>query len=955
MGQKFLLVERDHEMGLVRAGLRRARGGDGALIMLEGVRGAGKTHLLTASRQEAESDGFQVLQARGNEFEQGFPWAVVRQLFEHALGAGRRGDRSDPLAGPASLAATIFDYADPERLGGALRDDAELYRTLHGLHWLCRNLSSAAPVLLLLDDAHHADIPSLRFVNYLVNRLEGSGVLLVLTSTPGTTSTSKSTSSSAPAAPGQAQELLLSVGRAPVARHAALAPLGQDAVRQTITARLGRTPHDDVTAACLTSSAGNPRHLGEILDEMEHQGITPEQPAAPAVARLAPARLTKEILSQLERLPAGAEALAGAVAVLEQDAEPRHCADVAELDQTATMLAASALRDADIFGAGSPYTFQRSLVRQVLYAQMSSDARSNAHHRAARCLHSTGSALPVVAAHLCRTEPGGDLWTVRTLRAAALDALRRSEPEKATRYLRRALVDPAAEGDPRILEQLGSAELRARQPSAVEHLREALHRARDPLARERLRLELALALAASARSEDALALLRPADASGRSQSTARRVAAVLGRVTPGQRAPGRSDLLVTRAHASVEALARGFSRGRVLRLATGALAQGDSGGREDGELNGTMLTAWVLAQCDATEPAEAALRDAVRGARDAGQALTAEAAESLLAQVLLDTGRLGEAEETARRLLSRQERGSLMTACVPLSAAVLIHCLVERGRTRAAQDALRHHGLDGPVPVSALFVPLRLARARLLIRQEQFEAGLRELSECRDHAREEGWRYPSGDIDCLPDAVRALAITTGPRAAGKLAADIAERAKTFGAPRPLAVALGAQGEIVGGEEGLEMLERADGLLAPTPFLLEHARVLVALGATLRRIGRRAVARERLTAGMEAAHRIGAHALESAAGSELRLAGVRLARASQDRVPLTPAEERVAHKAAAGLSNREISQALFVTVKTVEWHLSQAYAKLGIAKRAHLSKVLSSGGASEEGPDIRRSA
>jgi DNA-binding CsgD family transcriptional regulator len=84
-------------------------------------------------------------------------------------------------------------------------------------------------------------------------------------------------------------------------------------------------------------------------------------------------------------------------------------------------------------------------------------------------------------------------------------------------------------------------------------------------------------------------------------------------------------------------------------------------------------------------------------------------------------------------------------------------------------------------------------------------------------------------------------------------------------------------------------------------------------------------------------------LESTASTELRLAGVRQIRSGQQqRAPLTPAEERVAHKAAAGLSNREISQALFVTVKTVEWHLSQAYAKLGIAKRGELSRALTTG-------------
>ncbi|WP_336621055.1 AAA family ATPase [Streptomyces sp. DH24] len=948
--QEFLLLERDREMDLIRAGVRQARGGDGAFVVFEGGRGAGKTLLLAAARQEAEKEGLQVLQARAGALERGFAWVVVRQLFEHCLNATGRTDQDDLLAGPAALAGSIFDYADPDGISSTPQEDGGLYRVLHGLYWLCRNLSASAPLMLLIDDAHYSDTASLRFVNYLVNRLEGSGVLLVLTS--------------APDVPGEAQELLLSASRSPLARHAVLDPLGRDAVREAITVRLGGTPHDDVTEACLVASHGNPSHLTELLDEMRRRGITAEQPAADEILSLAPARIAKEVASRFQQLPPSARGLAEAVAVLGDDADPRHCAATAALDNGVAHDAANALREADLLNPGVPYTFRRPVVRQVVYAQMSADARSRAHRRSAHSLHTAGVDLATVAEHLCRTEPACDAWTVRTLRAAAVEAMRRASPADATRYLRRALADSSAEHDPWILGQLGSAELRARQSSAIEHLREALRRTHEPAFRSRLRLELGLALTASGRYDEALTLLaepgpaRP-DGNEPAEQAVRSMAAVVARIAPGRRASTLPRLptatAAPRAHAAIEALSRGRPVHRVARLAAAAIADEAASYGEDTELTDTAVAAWTLAQCDEAEQAEKVLREAARKASDAGQLLAAATATSLLGGVLLDTGRLAEAEAGARRLLQQQECCSLTLACVPLAAAVLTHCLIETDQLQEAEDTLCRTGLTGPLPQSALSVPLRIARVRLRIRQDRFEDGLRELTECRDQAGQEGWLYPSASSEYLSDAARALAITTGPRAARKLAADVTERARAFGAVRPLAAALRTHGEIAGGEEGLEMLENADRLLAPTPYLLERARVLVALGAALRRQGRRGAARGRLTAGMDMAQAIGASVLEDTARAELRLAGVRQVRSGpQQRAPLTPAEERVAHKAAAGLSNREISQALFVTVKTVEWHLSQAYAKLGIAKRAELTRALATGPA-PHGETVPRSA
>lgn len=130
------------------------------------------------------------------------------------------------------------------------------------------------------------------------------------------------------------------------------------------------------------------------------------------------------------------------------------------------------------------------------------------------------------------------------------------------------------------------------------------------------------------------------------------------------------------------------------------------------------------------------------------------------------------------------------------------------------------------------------------------------------------------------------------------------------------------------------------MLESTPARLDHARALVELGAALRRANRRAEARERLRAGVETAHRIGALALVEQANDELAATGARPRKLVQTGVEtLTASERRVAQLAAQEMTNKEIAQSLFVTVKTVEVHLSSVYRKLGIASRRQLASAL----------------
>jgi DNA-binding CsgD family transcriptional regulator len=146
--------------------------------------------------------------------------------------------------------------------------------------------------------------------------------------------------------------------------------------------------------------------------------------------------------------------------------------------------------------------------------------------------------------------------------------------------------------------------------------------------------------------------------------------------------------------------------------------------------------------------------------------------------------------------------------------------------------------------------------------------------------------------------------------------------------------------IEGGKEGLALLEEAVEVLADSPAKLEHAKARTELGAALRRANRRSQARDHLRRAVELATICGALPLASRAESELLATGARPRRIALSGVDsLTPSERRVAELAAQGPTNREIAQALFVTPKTVEVHLSRVYRKLGISSRSQLAGAL----------------
>ena len=175
--------------------------------------------------------------------------------------------------------------------------------------------------------------------------------------------------------------------------------------------------------------------------------------------------------------------------------------------------------------------------------------------------------------------------------------------------------------------------------------------------------------------------------------------------------------------------------------------------------------------------------------------------------------------------------------------------------------------------------------------------------------------------------------------ARELIAEELALAERFGAPRPIGIARRAAGLLERGEAAVEQLRSAAEILAGCGARVEHARALTELGAAIRRAGRPGDARDTLREALVLAEANGATALARQAREELRLAGGRAPARVAASSGLTPSEGRVAALAAAGQSNRQIADALFVTVKNVEWHLGNVYRKLDIRGRGQLAAAL----------------
>ncbi len=945
------LLERSEELGRLQAALRRGSAGTGSLMVIEGPAGIGKTALLAAARAGAEAGGMQVLGARGAELEREFAFGVVRQLLEPPLAQSSPEELTELLHGAAGLAASALALPGRDGSGRALTAGPEPpFAVLHGLYWLCANLAAAQPTCLIVDDAHWADAPSLRFLAFLLPRLEGLGAALVVAARPR--------ESRADAG------LLATLATDPSAELIRIAPLTRTGVGQFVAERLDATPDPAFVEACLRATRGTPFLMRELVSALREEAIDPTAAAAERVEAIGAHTVGRSILLRLDRLPESAARLARAVAVLERG-ELWQAARLAELELDEAADAADRLAAADILAPGRPLTFAHPIVRAGIYDALSSSARARGHRAAARMLAEDHGANERVAEHLLVSDPGGDAWVVQRLVAAARAAAHSGAPESAAVYLRRALEEPPRAAErPELMLELGMAEASAGLPTWPSRLQAALESATDDGARVAAAMVLALALGRAQRAAEAVevldraaALLSPAQRGLATRLEAATVGVGMIDVVTAPAMARRRDTVRRRAQddaaAPPEALAvAAFAavltnepREAAIALAGRALAAGREalGDRSDrpwyAHATWFSQTTVSLVVAEDYERVVPLLDESIARARataDSGRFAVGLAHRGWVA---LRRGNPLEAAADTETALAAAELPA-PTFYRVLNAAILVDALVEQGELEAAERALAPMG-DTPESGSLTAVMLRFARGRLRIAQGRTAEGLADLLAAGASTTRALVTCPSF-LPWRSYAAMAQLALGEDDAACRLADEELALARAFGAPRCLGIALCTAGVARGGDAGEALLRDALTALGATDARLDRARALTELGALLRRRNRRREARDLLREALDLAHRCGARPLAARAETELRATGARPRRVVLAGVEsLTASERRVAELAAQGLTNREIAQSLFVTARTVEGHLTNVFRKLDVESREGLAEAMAS--------------
>ncbi len=938
------LVERDWELATLEQCMHVATNGSGSVSFIEAGAGAGKSRLLAAAADIARSSRLRILGAVGTALERDFPFGLALQLFEPLWLSASPELRAELLRGAARAAAPLLG---DKHVASSIAHEERRYAVIHGLFWATQNLvdSSArgAGVAVLIDDLQWSDALSLRFLAYLAERLDELPVAIVLAARPGE--------------PSADEDSLQTVRRA--ARGGVIVPtaLSEEGAQELVRAQFPAAA-PEFCASCARVSGGNPFLLTELLAALAVQEPAPTAENAGLPAELLPDAVRNSVAARVESMPTITRTVAQAVAVLGDSATVRRVARVAELDPELVLAAADELVAMSMLAPGIPPSFAAPLLATAVRASLPPFEQAQAHLRAARVLAEQHAGSERIAEHLLHAPADEDPAAVAALRDAAAATLQRGEPARAARLLERALAEhPEGGVKVELLAALAEAEGQAGRPEACAHLAEAWRISDVPERRDELALAHGQALYRAGRFREAAEAMQLALADRRFGPTklagelrAVHIAAASVVRELGTAALEDRDELIDAGSLELTPLARaaiahscildglrGTPRDRLVELAE--LAWGEGALLDScAELPlGVPLLAAALVMVDELERAIEICDAALDGAAD-GPRPAREEIHSARAWALYEQGRVSEARAAARTALEGAPRA--LGGFVQSSLAVIACCELELGDVERAESAVI--SLERLSERESLRRALMLGvRAQVRLAERRPEAALRDALDAGSLLDS---RFPSASPASLSwRSTAALAhLALGETApARKLITAELRHARTIGATRIAIRDLRILGLALNADEGgIESLGQASAIGESYPDRLEYIRALIDQGAALRRANNRVKARGPLRKGLDLSHRNGAAALESYAHTELIAAGARPRRAAASGVDsLTISQLRVAELAATGLTNRQIADALFVTPKTVEFHLRQTYRKLDVSSRQELAEML----------------
>lgn len=925
------LVERERERAWIERVLTAVKESAGSVLAVEGPPGIGKTALLDLLAQLAD-EPTTVLRARASIEERDLDLMLVRHLFAPV---GRMVTAApDLLDGAAGLASSLLGRPHSgDGLASPTRGEL-----LHGAYWLVSNLADRAPLVLALDDLHWADRASVDVVRHLARRIADLPVVLALASRGREED--------------PAWDRLLAEAGAGATTVLRPAPLSADGVASVLERRFSTAVAPTFSHACLQATGGNPFLLRAMIDTLRDEGVSPTLAGTDRVTAVVPEDIRRAVADRVDRAGAGARALAQALVVLDDRAPLSTCAAVASLSGEETAAAADALVAAHVLGSARPPSFVHPLVREAVAAQLGAAERALLHDRAAEILHRGRAPDSEVARHLLASEPAGRPWAVAVLRSAAAESRERGAIGFTVACLQRAVdeVPTAAAGD--LLADLARAQAAVGDARAPATLRAARDATTDPRERALLALDLAQtagmsgnyhteaayldgALTEVAVVDPDLALRLEAQMLGvqRLVADTRADAEVrLSELAHEPPAPSPATVVVL-ANLALFALERNEPRDVVRRLATRAL---EGGWLWEEHTFQYSYAANALMWIDDLAAADEAWSHGLERAGRQGRPVMAAMAYGWRSHLRYRAGDVVAAEadaRLARDIVDLFDEHDWEPA-LPYLEAHLGDVLLERDPASAALHLDRDGEWERQV---SLFLDAR-GRWRLAIGDAA--GAVRDFLAAGEALRARGGVDTPAIMPWRSAAALAYAAVDEPDRARALATEELELAARVGAPRPIGHGLRALAAVSSTQEALTLLAQAADHLEQAGATLDLAKTLLQLGRVLRRDRQPVAARAPLARALDLATRSGSPTTAGHARHELLASGARPRRDQLTGVgSLTPTERRVAELAAGGQKNREIAEALFVSVRTVAVHLSNSYRKLGVSGRGELAAAL----------------
>jgi DNA-binding CsgD family transcriptional regulator len=947
--QSRQLLERHEELKALDAALSDLRtvadGGPrtrhSGLLAFTGPAGLGKTAIMTTARARAKANGFRVLSGRGGEADQELAFHVVRQLVQPALATMDEAERRDFLGSWYDIVAIALGL---EATGTAHVPDPTGVRD--GLDWVMTRLTvMKAPVVLLLDDLHWADVESLGWLTSFAPRAADLPLLIVVAYRPD----------ELPPEGTAFRALVEGHGSRP---HT-LEPLTADGVARIVREQVGDGAEAAFCEECWTVTAGSPFEVVELAIRLGQRNLKGTWDELPAMRGLAAAVKGPGLIQRLQRLGTTTVRFAHAGAVLGAPFSADLAAAIAAIGREAAAEATERLRAARILaddpGPGGGLGFVHPLIATTIYQSIPPTLRGGMHNAAAETVRAAGFGPTAAARHLLEVPCEGNPEAVACLREAALESLRAGAPEAAHRLLTRALQEPPLpEERAALLHELAGSTFLIEPTATVNHLRAALAESGvEPELRASIVYRLTQALAHTDRTAEAATVAaeeaRTAanarvklrmqadhfvwsmsrtdepDSSARSRRLARLAAQLSSRGRPDGRGLEERCILGMRAW---DALLHGEPRQTVLEHAEDALRGGMSWTDENRGFEVPVSVALTFMYCDRPRRAEELFTKGMAECETKGwRGSHLAVGQTLFAYIRYRRGWLAEAENWVREGLRTAERVEGAIPAQWFAIGILIQTLLARGRTGDARRLADSHRYGEVVPNAVIYPDPRTVYAELLLAEGRALEAERLLSDVGAWLDGRDWRNPAW----CPWQLRlasALARSAPDQAVGH-ARDAVKRARDFGAASAIGQALHTLAEVTGGSAALDLHAEAVDHLERSPAAYDLAAALVGHGAALARNGRLQDAADRLYQGLEGAVHCGAEGLAARARGELSAAGLRplpLRYAQTDT--LTAHERKAAEMTAHGHPTAVVAKDLRLTEQGVRQLLSSVYRKIG---------------------------